>query len=211
MSVCFFLHRRHHMSVHFLWRRCHHIYQSVSFDVEVIICQSIFIAFVVLWNFSVTINHCSSQCSTLPGYTALLVNCISPVWFLLYTHKKPTEALYKKKIILMQKPTQVIIQTQKTNCSIIQGGAKKRSHYNIARSFFKNHRFSWKFVFWLWNEARMNYHSKFVFKLSTNSFNTQTKSLTPFADCFINYTLNKFFHDFKMRSCRLSTSRSWIL
>jgi len=30
---------------------------------------------------------------------------------------------------------------------------------------------------------------KIVFKLSTNSFNTQTKSYTPFANCFINYAL----------------------
>jgi len=38
----------------------------------------------------------------------------------------------------------------------------------------------------------MNYQSKFVFKLSAISLNTQTKSLTPFTDCFINYALIKF-------------------
>ena len=45
---------------------------------------------------------------------------------------------------------------------------------------------------YLQNEPRINYQSKFVFKLSASGIDTKTKSLTPFTNCFTNNALIKF-------------------
>jgi len=87
----------------------------------------------------------------------------------------------------------------------IHGRAKKGAITILLVAFSKTNRFSYKFIFCLWNEPKISYYSKFVFKLSSDSLNSQMNSLTPFADCFINYALIKFFRDFKMRPRRSST------